>query len=138
MRRLLFFQSLLLIVNFSSAQNSQWNLVKPENLNTEIESARIDYGNSIVELTTGVGTYYFDMKSGLLLTKFGRKNWSDMGFRKVCDSLKLLNFKKYSSDRLISIDSNGKIEVSAIKNGYYFFTILNSSGEFVVKQFTKY
>ena len=31
-----------------------------------------------------------------------------------------------------------KIEVSAIKNGYYFFTILNSSGEFVVKQFTKY
>lgn len=35
-------------------------------------------------------------------------------------------------------NSNGKIEVSAIKNGYYFFTILNSSGEFVVKQFTKY
>jgi alpha-amylase len=35
-------------------------------------------------------------------------------------------------------NSKGKIEVSAIKNGYYFFTILNSSGEFVVKQFTKY
>jgi hypothetical protein len=111
MVRFFLFINVILFDFILNAQNPQWNLVNSENLNTEIKYGRIDYGNSIVELTTGVGTYYFDLRSGRLLTKFGGKNWSD-GFSKFCDSLKLPNSNNYSRDSLILIDSTGKIEAN--------------------------
>ena len=45
MVRFFLFINVILFDFILNAQNPQWNLVNSENLNTEIEYGRIDYGN---------------------------------------------------------------------------------------------
>ena len=105
----------LLLLNFlisvvaANAQRSNLHLVQSENIYSRIEQARVDSKNSIIEIETGFGIYYFDLKSGRLLTKFGGTDWADYGTSMICDSLLSASPIKFSSDSLLSLDSLQKI-----------------------------